>query len=103
NTEQLRQNGKDYILQSAKIMRFEGDNPVKIMYNGDWLNKLTLSDILDIAEHFSLQQMLERDLYQERLKTNTDLNLREFMYPLLQGYDSVAMKVDLEIGGSDQM
>lgn len=102
STEQLRENGKTYVMQSAKIMKFDGDNPVKIMYNGDWLNKLTLKDILDIAGHFSLQQMLERDLYQERLKNNETLNLREFMYPLLQGYDSVAMQVDMEVGGSDQ-
>jgi len=101
-SEQLRQNGKDYVMQSGKIMRFDGPNPVKILYNGDWLNKLGLVEILDIAGHFTLQQMLERDLYQERLKSGVDLSLREFMYPLLQGYDSVAMEVDLELGGSDQ-
>ncbi|RJR16565.1 tyrosine--tRNA ligase [Candidatus Microgenomates bacterium] len=100
--EELRQNGRDYVMQSAKIMRFDGPNPVRILYNGDWLNKLSLVDILNIAEHFSLQQMLERDLYQERLKSGTDVNLREFFYPLLQGYDSVAMQVDLELGGTDQ-
>lgn len=100
--KELRENGKTYVMQSAKIMKFDGPNPVKIMYNGDWLNKLTLVDILDIAGHFTLQQMLERDLYQERLKNNEPLNLREFMYPLLQGYDSVAMNVDMEIGGVDQ-
>lgn len=99
---ELRQNGKDYVLQSSKIVRFDGPNPVKILYNGDWLNKLGLVEILDIAGHFTLQQMLERDLYQERLKSGVDLSLREFMYPLLQGYDSVAMEVDLELGGSDQ-
>jgi len=102
SNEELRENGKTYVMQSGKIMKFDGDNPVKIMYNGDWLNKLTLVDILDIASHFTLQQMLERDLYQERLKSNEPLNLREFMYPLLQGYDSVAMEVDMEIGGVDQ-
>ncbi|MBI5621166.1 tyrosine--tRNA ligase [Candidatus Gottesmanbacteria bacterium] len=101
-SEELRQNGKDYVLQSSKIVRFDGPNPVKILYNGDWLNKLGLTEILNIAGHFTLQQMLERDLYQERLKSGTDLSLREFMYPLLQGYDSVAMEVDLELGGSDQ-
>ncbi|MBI4064780.1 tyrosine--tRNA ligase [Candidatus Gottesmanbacteria bacterium] len=100
--EELRQNGRDYVMQSSKIMRFDGPNPVKILYNGDWLNKLGLKEILDIAGHFTLQQMLERDLYQERLKTGVPLSLREFMYPLLQGYDSVAMNVDLELGGSDQ-
>lgn len=100
--DELRQNGKDYVLQSSKIVRFDGPNPVKILYNSDWLNKLSLVELLNIAGHFTLQQMLERDLYQERLKSGIDLSLREFMYPLLQGYDSVAMKVDLELGGSDQ-
>ncbi len=101
-TGQLRQNGKDYLLQSSKIVRFDGPNPVKILYNGDWLNKLNLTKLLEIAGHFTLQQMLERDLYQERLKAGSDLSLREFFYPLLQGFDSVAMEVDLELGGSDQ-
>ncbi len=101
-SKELRKNGKDYVMQAGKIVRFNGPNPVKIMYNGDWLNKLSLSEILDIAGHLSLQQMLERDLYQERLKSGVNLSIREFLYPLLQGYDSVAMKVDLELGGSDQ-
>ncbi len=102
SNEELKQNAKDYVLQAGKIVRFDGENPVEIRYNGDWLNELRLKDILEIAGHFSLQQMLERDLYQERLKNNETLNLREFFYPLLQGYDSVAMNVDLEVGGSDQ-
>jgi len=103
NTEELKENGKSYVLQASKIVRFDGPNPVKIVYNSDWLNKLNLTQILDIAGHFSLQQMLERDLYQERLKSGINLSLREFLYPLLQGYDSVAMDVDLELGGKDQM
>ncbi|MDO8451751.1 MAG: tyrosine--tRNA ligase, partial [bacterium] len=89
--KELRKNARDYVLQASKILSFEGLNPVKILYNGDWLNKLTLIDLLEIAGHFTLQQMLERDLYQERLKSGSDVSLREFMYPLLQGYDSVAM------------
>ncbi len=101
-TEELRKNGKDYVMQAAKIINFSGPHAVKILYNSGWLNKLNLTDVLDIAGHFSLQQMLERDLYQERLKSGTNLSLREFLYPLLQGYDSVAMGVDLELGGSDQ-
>jgi tyrosyl-tRNA synthetase len=102
SNEQLRQNARDYVMQAGKIVNFEGDNPIEIRYNGDWLNKMTLADVLSVAEHFTLQQMIERDLYQERLRHNEPLNLREFMYPLLQAYDSVAMEVDLEIGGSDQ-
>jgi tyrosyl-tRNA synthetase len=100
--EELRANARDYVKQAGKIVRFDGENPVEIRYNGDWLNELKLVDILDIAQHFSVQQLIERDMYQERMKKNESINLREFLYPLLQGYDSVAMGVDLEMGGTDQ-
>lgn len=100
--EELRQNAKDYVMQAKKIVRFEGENPFEIRYNGDWLNKLTYPEILDLFGRFSLQQLAERDLFQERMKRGEPVNLREFIYPLLQGYDSVAMQVDLELGGSDQ-
>lgn len=101
-TEELRKNAVDYVKQAGKIVDFEGDNPVEIRFNGDWLNKLTLTDILNIAGNFTLQQLSERDMFQERMKKGEPVNLREFLYPLLQGYDSVAMEVDLEVGGSDQ-
>ncbi len=100
--DELRQNGRDYVMQASKIVRFDGPNPVRILYNGDWLNELKLVDILGIAQHFSVQQLIERDMFQERMKKNESINLREFLYPLLQGYDSVAMEVDLELGGTDQ-
>ncbi|MDP9249191.1 MAG: tyrosine--tRNA ligase [bacterium] len=100
--EELRANARDYLAQAAKIVRFEGENPIKILYNGDWLNKLSLVDILGIAQNFSVQQLIERDMFQERMKAGESINLREFLYPLLQGYDSVAMDVDLELGGTDQ-
>lgn len=101
-SEELRANAKDYLNQAKKVVRFDGPNPIKILYNGDWLNKLTKTEILNIAQHFSVQQLIERDMFQERLKAGESINLREFLYPLLQGYDSVAMDVDLELGGSDQ-
>lgn len=100
--EELRKNATDYVKQASKIVRFDGENPVEILFNGNWLNKLTLVDILKIAQNFSLQQLAERDLFQERMKKGESVNLREFLYPLLQAYDSVAMAVDLEIGGTDQ-
>lgn len=101
--EELKQNAKDYVMQAAKLVDFKGENPVEIVYNGDWLTKLTLKDMLDIAGHFSLQQLAERDMFQERMKKGEPVNLREFLYPLLQGYDSVAISADVELGGSDQM
>lgn len=100
--EELRENAQDYVRQASKIVRFDGENPVEIRYNSDWLNKLSLVDILDIAQNFSVQQLIERDMYQVRMKAGESINLREFLYPLLQGYDSVAMGVDLELGGTDQ-
>jgi tyrosyl-tRNA synthetase len=100
--DELRANARDYLKQASKIVRFDGDNPIEILYNSDWLNKLTLVQILDLAGHFSWQQLAERDLYQERIKSGETLNFREALYPLLQGYDSVAMNVDLEQGGTDQ-
>jgi len=101
-SEELRANAKDYLTQAKKIVHFHGNNPIKVMYNGDWLNKLTKTEILNIAQHFSVQQLIERDMFQERLKEGVSINLREFLYPLLQAYDSVAMDVNLELGGSDQ-
>jgi tyrosyl-tRNA synthetase len=100
--EELRANSKNYMQQVSKLVRFTGPNPVKIMYNSEWLNKLNLVDILNIAQNFSVQQLIERDMFQERIKSGESINLREFLYPLLQGYDSVAMDVDLELGASDQ-
>ncbi len=100
--QELRDNAKAYLMQASKIVRFDGDNPVEILYNGDWLTELKLEDMLGIAQNFTVQQMIERDMYQVRIKAGDPINLREFLYPLLQGYDSVAMKVDLELGGTDQ-
>lgn len=103
NVGELKQNAKDYVMQASKVVSFSGENAAQILYNSDWLNKLTLVDILDIAGHFSLQQLEERDMFIERKKRGETISMREFLYPLLQGYDSVAMDVNMEIGGSDQM
>jgi len=102
NREELRENARDYVLQASKIIDFEGENKAEILYNGDWLNRLSLPELLEIAGHFTLQQLEERDMYIERKNQGIPINFREFLYPLLQGYDSVAMEVDLEIGGTDQ-
>jgi tyrosyl-tRNA synthetase len=99
---ELRENAKDYVKQARKIVKFDGDNPVEILFNGDWLNKLTVPEFLEIAGNFSWQQLAERDLFQERVKSGETLSMREALYPFLQAYDSVAMEVDLEVGGSDQ-
>lgn len=70
--------------------------------NGDWLAKLSFQDVLKLASHFTVPRLLERDMFQERMKKGEEVWVHEFMYPLMQGYDSVAMDVDLEIGATDQ-
>ncbi len=78
-------------------------NPPKIMYNNDWLAKLSFEDVINLASNLTVQQMLERDMFQKRLKANKPIHLHEFLYPLMQGFDSVAMDVDVEVCGTDQI
>ena len=77
-------------------------NPVLIKYNHDWLSKLSSEEWVDLASNFTVQQMLERDMFDKRLKENKPIYVHEFFYPLMQGYDSVAMDVDVEMCGTDQ-
>lgn len=76
---------------------------VEFKFNSRWLAKLNFADIIEIAKNFTVQQMLDRDMFQERMKLGRPVYLHEFFYPLMQAYDSVEMKVDLEVGGNDQM
>ncbi len=78
-------------------------HPPKIKYNNDWLSKLTMEEIMNLASNFTVQRMLERDMYQKRIKEEKPIYLHEFLYPLMQGYDSVAMDVDVEVCGTDQI
>lgn len=100
--EQVLENAKTYQKQAERILDFTGPNAVQIKYNDEWLAKLTFAEVVDLASHFTVQQMMERDMFERRLEEGKPIHLHEFFYPLMQGYDSVAMDVDLEIGGSDQ-
>lgn len=100
--EQIKKNAKTYKEQVSLLLDFGGNNPAEIRFNSAWLAKLTLKDLIKLASHFTVQQMIERDMYQKRLKNNKPIYLHEFLYPLMQGFDSVTMNVDAEIGGTDQ-
>ena len=101
--EEVIKNTKTWIDQVRPLISVDDkDNPVKIMYNHDWLSKLTFEDVLNLASNFTVQQMIERDMFQERIKENKPLYLQELFYPLMQGYDSVVMDVDMEMCGNDQ-
>lgn len=100
--EEVLANCKNYQSQASAILNFEGDNPVEVKYNSEWLDKLSFSDVIELGSHFTVQRMMERDMFQRRIEKEKPIYLNEFMYPMMQGYDSVAMNVDGEVGGNDQ-
>ncbi|MBT3539245.1 tyrosine--tRNA ligase [Candidatus Parcubacteria bacterium] len=101
--EDVKTNVKTFKAQIGKILDFEDkENPIEFKFNSEWLSKLNFEDVVDLASNFTVQRMLERDNFEKRLKEEKPLYVHEFFYPLMQGYDSVAMEVDVELGGTDQ-
>lgn len=98
--KEVKENIKTWKKQASKIIDF---SKVKIKYNGDWLLKLKLEDINNIASNITAIKLFQRDSFQRRIEKGDDVWSNETMYPLLQGYDSVYLNVDLEIGGTDQI
>lgn len=88
--------------QVAKVIQFGGENPAIIKRNSEWLSELSFKDVIRLSSHFTVQHMLERDMFEKRMHEGKPVHLHEFLYPLTQGYDSVAMDVDVEVGGTDQ-
>ncbi len=102
--EQVQENFAGWVDQVKNIVSFDDpQNPVLVKYNAEWLASLTFSDVLHLASHFTVQQMLERDMFDKRIKEGRPIYVHEFLYPLMQGFDSVAMDVDVELCGNDQI
>jgi tyrosyl-tRNA synthetase len=101
--EEVLKNAKQYKQQAGKIIRFDGPNAAELKYNSEWLGKLTFTEIIELAAHLTVPQLMARDMFRRRTDEGKDIFLHEFLYPLMQGFDSVAMNVDGEIGGNDQM
>ncbi len=97
--EQTRESGKTYFEQVTKILDSE---KATIEYNSKWLNAMNFSDIINLTSKYTLARMLERDDFSKRFKGNIPVSLHELLYPLAQGYDSVALNADIEVGGTDQ-
>lgn len=97
---EIDENLKDYKSQVSKILDI---SKTEFVYNNDWLSKLSFEDVTKMAECFSVQQMLARRNFKERYDNGVEISLREFLYPMMQGYDSVAVKADIELGGFDQL
>lgn len=97
--EQVDANAKTYFEQAGKVLDV---TKMEIHFNGEWFAKMSFAEILALAANFTVARMIERDDFDKRLKEGTDIHLHELMYPMMQAYDSVAVKADVEIGGSDQ-
>lgn len=98
--ELIEENMRDYKAQIGKIIDID---KVEFVYNSDWLRPLGFQEICELAESFTVQQMVARRNFADRIENGEEVSLRELMYPLMQGYDSVAINADVEIGGFDQL
>ncbi len=98
---EVLKNSNLYKKQASKFLKF-GLFGAKIKYNSKWLGKMNFADVLNLAAKMTVEQMLKRDMFDKRMVEGKPIYIHEFMYPLMQGYDSVAMGVDGEIGGNDQ-
>jgi len=99
---EINKNMEGWKEQASQLIDFGGENPVEFKHNYTWLSKLNLEQLIELMSSTTVQQMIERDMFQKRIAKNDPIKLQEFIYPLMQGYDSVAMEVDLEMGGNDQ-
>lgn len=100
--KEVLQNLKQYKKQASKIISFSGKNAAKIKFNSKWLAKMSFANVLELAAHITYSQLIKRDMFQKRIEDGGDIHVHELLYPLMQGYDSVAMKINGEIGGNDQ-
>ncbi len=101
NEEEIKVNAQTYFDQMGKVIDLSKN--VKIVRNGDWLNKMNFADVLRLLSKATLAQMLQRDDFSNRFKENIPICLHELVYPMMQGYDSVAINSDIEFGGRDQL
>ena len=97
--EQTRENGQTYLAQVTKIL---DKDKTTITYNSEWLSKLNFADVLQLAGKYTLARIMERDDFAKRYADNQPIGIHEMLYPLMQGYDSVALEADIEFGGTDQ-
>ncbi|NCR40011.1 MAG: tyrosine--tRNA ligase [Microcystis aeruginosa W13-11] len=101
-SEEVRANAENYLAQLCPILDFNTPNRLEIRYNSEWLGKLDLSQILELLSTMTVGQMLAKEGFSERYDKENPIFLHEFLYPLMQGYDSVAVEADVELGGTDQ-
>ena len=97
--EEVTENAKSYERQIFKIL---DSDLTRVEFNSSWMNKMNASDLIGLASNHTVARMLERDDFDKRYKSNQPISIHEFLYPIIQGYDSVALDADVELGGTDQ-
>lgn len=97
--EETRKSAETYLEQATKIL---DKNKTKIVFNSDWLSKMNFEDVIKLASKYTVARIMERDDFKNRFENKMPLSMHELLYPLMQGYDSVELKADIEIGGTDQ-
>ena len=97
--EETRKSSETYFNQVAKILDIK---KTKILFNSEWLSKMTFQDVISLASKYTVARIMERDDFKNRFENNQPLSMHELLYPLMQGYDSVKLNADIEIGGTDQ-
>ena len=97
--EQTRKSAETYLEQATKIL---DKNKTRIAFNSEWLSKMNFADVIKLTSKYTVARILERDDFKNRFENNLPLSMHELLYPLMQGYDSVELKADIEIGGTDQ-
>lgn len=98
--DEVKENAKTYARQVFKVL---DEKKTEIVYNSTWMNKFSAVDFIKLAGQYTVARMLERDDFSKRFKSGQGISIHEFLYPLVQGYDSVALKADVELGGTDQL
>jgi len=99
STGEVQENAKTYQEQIFKIL---DPDLTKVVFNSSWMDKMDAADLIRLASHHTVARMLERDDFDKRYKSNQPISIHEFLYPLIQGYDSVVLDADVELGGTDQ-
>ncbi len=102
NEKEIKDNYKGYKKQISLILKFSGENKAELKFNSKWLERMALKKFLEVASLETVQSLLKRDMFESRMNEGKPIYINEFLYPLLQGYDSVALNVDGEVGGNDQ-
>jgi tyrosyl-tRNA synthetase len=97
--DQVRRNAETYLRQFFKVV---DESRAEVRWNGEWFSKMTFMEIMGLASRFTVARMLERDDFEKRYRAGRPISIHEFFYPIMQGYDSVAVRADVELGGTDQ-